>query len=124
MELAAIKLSVEQVRVDSGNDDVRVQTIEEKDGFIVVKVTVPKTEDRGVLYHEVNSLKHEYETKIQGLMAENHIQIGKIEVLKEQLKEQRDDFLAAIKDGRIINATNYIEGNMKGGNVAGNNIVI
>ncbi len=124
MELAAIKLSVEQVRVESGNDDIRVQAIEEKDGFIVVKVTVPKTEDRGVLYHEVNVLKQDYETKIQGLMTEKHIQIGKIEVLKEQLKEQRDDFLAAIKEGKIINTTNYVEGNMSGGNMAGHDMVI
>jgi uncharacterized protein YjbI with pentapeptide repeats len=109
MELAAIKLSVEQVRVESGNDDIRVQAIEEKDGFIVVKVTVPKTEDRGVLYHEVNSLKHEYEAKIQGLMAEKHIQIGKIEVLKEQLKEQRQEFLAAIKPSIQID-TQIIQG--------------
>jgi hypothetical protein len=123
MELAAIKLSVEQVRVESGNDDIRVQAIEEKDGFIVVKVTVPKTEDRGVLYHEVNSLKHEYEAKIQGLMAEKQMQIGKIEVLKEQLKEQRQEFLAAIKDGRTIHTTTYIEGSMSGGNVAGNDIL-
>jgi uncharacterized protein YjbI with pentapeptide repeats len=124
MELAAIKLSVEQVRVESGNDDIRVQAIEEKDGFIVVKVTVPKTEDRGVLYHEVNVLKQDYEAKIQGLMAEKHIQIGTIETLKEQLKEQRDDFLAAIKEGKIINATNYVEGNMSGGNMAGHDMVI
>jgi primosomal protein N'' len=77
-----------------------------------------------VLYHEVNVLKQDYEAKIQGLMAEKHIQIGTIETLKEQLKEQRDDFLAAIKEGKIINATNYVEGNMSGGNMAGHDMVI
>lgn len=95
-----------------------MQAIEEKNGFIVVKVTVPKTEDRGVLYHEVNVLKQEYEAKIQGLMAEKQIQIGKIEVLKEQLKEQeqRDDFLTELKNSKIINTQIYIEGNVNGGN--------
>ena len=116
MELAAIKLSVEQVRVESGNDEIRVQAIEEKDGFIVVKVAVPKTEDK--------ILKHEYETKIQGLMAEKYTQIGKIEALKEELEKQRRDLLVAIKDGRTIHTTNYIEGSVSGGNVAGNDMVI
>lgn len=99
MELAAIKVSVEQVRVESGNNDIRVQAIEEKNGFIVVKVNVPKDEDRGVLYHEI---KREYETKIQYLEKENYIQIGKIEVLKEQIKEQRDALLDKINAGDTV----------------------
>lgn len=102
MQLAAIKLSVEQVRVESGNDDIRVQAIEEKDGFIVVKVTVPKTEDRGVLYHEVNVLKQEYESKIQALTTDNYTKIGMIEALREQLKEQRQEFIAEIKPKILI----------------------
>jgi glutaredoxin-related protein len=51
-------------------------------------------------------------------MAEKQIQIGKIEVLKEQLKEQeqRDDFLTELKNSKIINTQIYIEGNVNGGN--------
>jgi uncharacterized protein YjbI with pentapeptide repeats len=121
MELAAIKLSVEQVRVESGNDDIRVQAIEEKDGFIVVKVTVPKTEDRGVLYHEVNSLKQEYEAKIQTLTKENYIQIGKIETLREELEKQRRDLLAAIKPNiQIENSTFNNNGITNLGEINGN----
>ena len=112
-----------------------MQAIEEKDGFIVVKVTVPKTEDRGVLYHEVNVLKQDYEAKIQGLMTEKNIQIGKIEVLKEQLKEQRQEFFVELqrkvkpkivikKIIKTINTTNYIKGNVSGGNIAGQDVVI
>lgn len=133
MELAAIKLSVEQVRVESGNDDIRVQAIEEKDGFIVVKVTVPKTEDRGILYHEVNSLKQDYETKIQILMTENHAKLGglqgNIEILKEQIREQRQALLAAIQpqnfiqiehhQGEIIMGDKTISTNITGSTVHG-----
>jgi uncharacterized protein YjbI with pentapeptide repeats len=121
MELAAIKLSVEQVRVESGNNEIHIQAIEEKDGIIVVKVNAPKNEDRGVLYHEVNSLKQEYETRIQLLMSENQIQIGKIEILKEQLKEQRQDLLAAIKPKILIqNSTINNEGILNLGEINGN----
>jgi hypothetical protein len=56
-----------------------VQAIEEKDGFIVVKVTVPKTEDRGVLYHEVNSLKHEYEARFKALEADKRTEIKRLQ---------------------------------------------
>ncbi len=107
MELAAIKLSVEQVKVESGNDDVRVQAIEEKGGFIVVKVTVPKTEDRGVLYHEVNSLKQEYEAKIQIMSAENRAQItgyeARITDLKEELDKKRNALTIIIENSTINN---------------------
>jgi uncharacterized protein YjbI with pentapeptide repeats len=111
MELAAIKLSVEQVRVESGNDDIRVQAIEEKNGFIVVKVNVPKDEDRGVFYHEINVLKQEYETKIQYLEKKNYIQIGKIEVLNEQIKEQRNVLLNKIHAGDTIMGDKIIKTN-------------
>jgi hypothetical protein len=124
MQLAAIKLSVEQVRVESGNDEIRVQAIEEKDGFIVVKVTVPKTEDRGILYHDVNTLKQEFETKIQILMAENQVRIGgyesRIGDLKEELENQRKDFLAKIKSKILIkNSTIINDGVINLGEVNG-----
>ena len=106
IERAAIKLAVEKIRVESGNDGIRVQAIEEKDGFIVVKVTVPKSEDRGLLYHKINSQKQEFETKIQLLMTEKYAEIGgfkrSIELLKEQLKEQRQEFYATIKKQNLI----------------------
>jgi hypothetical protein len=120
MELAAIKLSVEQVRVESGNDDIRVQAIEEKDGFIVVKVTAPKTEDRGVLYHEINVLKHEYEAKIQLLNATHQ---GKIEVYQEQINrlenernKKRNNLIISIKNSIINNDGIFILGETNGDN--------
>jgi uncharacterized protein YjbI with pentapeptide repeats len=121
MELAAIKLSEEQVRVESGNDDIRVQAIEEKDGFIVVKVTVPKTEDRGVLYHEVNSLKHEYERKMELLNA-NHQ--GQIEVYDKQIEKLRQEINEKRNALTVVVATNYIEGDVNNSHIAGNDIHI
>jgi uncharacterized protein YjbI with pentapeptide repeats len=133
IELAAIKLSVEQVRVESGNDEIRIQAIEEKDGIIVVKVYAPKNEDRGVLYHEVNSLKQDYETKIQILMSEKYAEIGgfqsNIEILKEQLREQRQALLTAVQpqnfiqiehhQGEIIMGDKNINTNITGSTIQG-----
>jgi len=110
MELAAIKLSVEQVRVESDNDDIRVQAIEEKDGFIVVKVTVPSAEDKGGLYHKVNSLKQEYENKIKALMDERKVRINSIEYLKEELTRQREELISTIINKSIITDNYSING--------------
>lgn len=115
MELAAIKLSVEQVRVESGNDEIRVQGIEEKDGVYVLKVAVPKNEDRGVLYHEVNSLKQEYERKIELLNAEHKGEIKGIinsyEKQMNELKEKQDNnrnemtvYIKQLVNNGILNA--------------------
>lgn len=49
------------------------------------------------------SLKEQINEK--DLMAEKHIQIGKIEILKEQLKEQRQDFLDKIEGKITVNTT-------------------
>lgn len=107
-ELAAIKLSIEQVKVESGNNEIRIQAIEEKDGKVIVKINVPKAEDRGVVYHEINSLKQGYETKIQIMMDEQQAQIGNYELqikkLHAELNKQRNDFLVAIK--KPINSIN------------------
>ena len=113
MELAAIRLSVEQVRVESGNDDICVQAIEEKDGIIIIKVKASKTEDRGVLYHEVNRLKQEYEFKIKALMDEKKERINSIENLKEKLTKQREELISTIRLSTIIDSS-PINGMIKG----------
>jgi uncharacterized protein YjbI with pentapeptide repeats len=132
MEVAAIKLSVEQVREESGNNEIKVQTVEEKEGFSVVKVSVPKTEDRGILYQKVKNLTQDYKTKIQVSIAEDRVRVednqSQISYLKEQLEKQREqldkqreDFLAKIKSKILIkNSTIINDGVMNLGEVIGN----
>jgi uncharacterized protein YjbI with pentapeptide repeats len=94
MELAAIKYSVEQVQAEKGNNDIRVQSIEEKEGVIVVKIAVPKFEDRGGLYHE---LKQKI-TQVQLRLSEKSHQIKKLEAtiyrldkLKNGVNQEREN---------------------------------
>jgi len=102
-ELAAIKLSVEQVKVESGNDEIRIQAIEEKDGFIIVKVNVPKTEDRGGLYH---NLKRKI-TQVQQRLHDKTHRIkelrGEIDELKTKVNEKRQALTVIVKDSTINN---------------------
>jgi hypothetical protein len=107
-------MSVEQVQAEKGNNEIRIQGIEEKDGVIVVKVAVPTFEDRGVLYHKINKLKQ----KIQLLTAQNKEKtIGyesRISDLKEQLDKNRNAVIVTIQDSIINN-----EGFMNLGNIHG-----
>ncbi len=116
IELAAIQLAVEKVRVESDNEQVRVQTVEEKDGCIVVRVVAPKNEDRGALYHEVSTMKQEYENRILLLQAEKSAEISgllrNINDMKEQLREQRQDFLAEIRSQQTVQIGQVSEVNM------------
>jgi hypothetical protein len=103
MELAAIKLSVEQVQAKKGNEEVRIQGIEEKNGVIVVKVAVPKFKDRGVLYDQISKLKN----KIQLLTMQHKEKVlgyeSRITDLKEQLDKNRNAVTVTIKDSIIDN---------------------
>jgi uncharacterized protein YjbI with pentapeptide repeats len=132
-ELAAIKLSTEQIREESGNNEIRVQTLEEKEDFTIVKVRVPKTADRGILYHKISVVKQEFETKAKILMVETREKIQEfqstIEILKEQLREQRQALLAAIQpqnfiqiehhQGEIIMGDKNISTNITGSTIHG-----
>ncbi|MCX7068217.1 MAG: pentapeptide repeat-containing protein [Methylococcales bacterium] len=107
IELAAIKLAVNKVKIDSDNDDIRVQAIEEKDGFIVVKVNVPKTEDIGQLYYK---LQQEFKT-IQTLLSGGSNQIkelGKtIDELKMGVNKERENLEKEVTT-TIVNITDSI----------------
>ena len=117
MELAAIKLSVEQVQAKQGNEEVRIQGIEEKNGVIVVKVAVPKFKDRGVLYDQISKLKN----KIQLLTVQHKEKVlgyeTRITDLKEQLDKNRNAVTVTIKDS-IIDNTGVINFGEMNGNVS------
>ena len=101
MELAAIKLSVEQVRVESGNDDIRVQAIEEKDSVIVVKVAEPKFEDRGILYHELKQKTTQIQLRLRDKSHRIKELRSEIDILKNQINEKRQTLTIIVKDSTI-----------------------
>jgi hypothetical protein len=80
VELAAIKFSVEQVSKERQNDGIQIQSIDIKNGAIVVGIAVPKTEDAGVLHHKIKELTQENVVLINN----NHSLTGKLEGQQEQ----------------------------------------
>jgi uncharacterized protein YjbI with pentapeptide repeats len=103
MELAAIKYSVEQVQVETGNNEIRVQGIEEKDGVIVVKVAVPKFEDRGVLYHELKQKITQVQLRLRDKTHRIKELKSEIDDLKNKIKEKRQNLTVIIENSNINN---------------------
>jgi len=79
VELAAIKLSVEEVSKERENDGIKIQSLEVKNGQIVVGIIVPKTEDAGVLHHSIQ------ETMQQILEKMNKLETGNTTVIEKQV---------------------------------------